>query len=183
MRKLTDSERAALIETAETVGANPDSLYRLIQFESAWNPQAKNPTSSARGLIQFIDSTAADLGFTDSLELVTQFPTIEDQLLGPITTYLVQYGPFDNDQALFMAVFYPAARTWEPDDPFPDWVASANPGIETPADYMQAVYAAHPMTPEQIAAAIGLPGAALGGATIILIVGAALALVYYNSQT
>lgn len=173
MRQLTDSEIAALRETAATIGAKPESLYRLIAFESGWDPQAKNPRSSARGLIQFIDSTARDLGFTDSAELVAQFPTVEDQLLGPITTYLVQWGPYPNDQALFMAVFYPAAMGWAPTQKFPEYVQDANPGIATVSDYMAKVYAQPGMSDREVSVAIK---AGIGAAGILLLAGAAVAL-------
>jgi hypothetical protein len=182
MKALTDSQATALNETAIIVGANPESLYRLILFESGWNPQAKNPTSSARGLIQFIDSTARDLGFSDSLDLVTKYPDIESQLRGPVAEYLAQWGPYPNDQALFMGVFYPAAIHWDPDQPFPAWVTNANPGIATPADYMAMVYKAQPVSDQQILAAI-TPGKVLGLTGILLIAGAAVALWYVTTQS
>ena len=39
-----------------------DSLNRLINNESGWNPQAQNPGSTAYGLGQFLDSTWAGVG-------------------------------------------------------------------------------------------------------------------------
>lgn len=179
MIQLTDSQIRALKDTAAAIGAKPESLYRLIAFESGWDPQAKNPTSSAKGLIQFIDSTAQDLGFANSAELVAQFPTIEDQLLGPIITYLVQYGPYPDDQSLFMAVFYPAAMRWPAHQEFPAWVQQANAGITCPADYMRMVYEVDPMTDGDIRTAIK---AGIGITGVLLIAGAAVAL-WYVSQT
>lgn len=35
-----------------------DDLDALVTQESGWNPKADNPTSSAYGLFQFLDSTA-----------------------------------------------------------------------------------------------------------------------------
>lgn len=132
MNRLTDEQISALNETAIAVGASPASLYRLILFESGWNPAAKNPNSSARGLIQFIDSTARDLGYTSSADLVARHPTIAEQLRGPVLEYLAQWGPYPNDQSLFMGVFYPAAINWPAGKEFPAWVTEANPGIRTP---------------------------------------------------
>ena len=43
-------------------GAEWDALYDLVRRESSWNPQAANPNSSARGLFQFISSTAQNYG-------------------------------------------------------------------------------------------------------------------------
>lgn len=43
-------------------GAQWNALVRLIQKESSWNPTADNPTSTAFGLFQFLDSTRAAYG-------------------------------------------------------------------------------------------------------------------------
>lgn len=129
----------ALSQVAEEVGTNKESLVKLIEFESGFNPRAKNPDSSARGLIQFLDKTAEGLGYKDSLSLVNANPTIEQQLLGPVKDYLITRGPFETEQSLFMAVFYPAAKYWDAEQEFPQWVQDANPGIKTPSDYMDKV--------------------------------------------
>lgn len=39
-----------------------NAWYNLIQHESGWNPNAQNPTSTAYGLGQFLDSTWAGVG-------------------------------------------------------------------------------------------------------------------------
>lgn len=128
--------REALNQVAAELGVAPDLLSALIDFESGWSATARNPKSSARGLLQFIDSTARSLGYKDSADLVEKNPTIEAQLRGPVKQYLKKYAPFPTEQSLFMAVFYPAARNWEPNRPFPPKVQKANPGIKTPADYL-----------------------------------------------
>lgn len=43
-------------------GAQWDALYQLIQHESGFNPNAQNPTSSAYGLFQFLNSTWGSVG-------------------------------------------------------------------------------------------------------------------------
>lgn len=63
---LSKDESAALKKTASELNISTDSLYKLINFESGWNPQAKNPKSGARGLIQFMPSTAAGMGYKGS---------------------------------------------------------------------------------------------------------------------
>lgn len=136
---LTPEQKRQFLEVAESVGAPPDSLYALIQFESGWDPSAANPRSSARGLMQWIDARARDLGYAGSEELVAENPTIEEQL-SIIEQDLSRYGPFDGDQDLFMAVFYPAARNWPADREFPEHVQAVNPGITTPADYVNFVW-------------------------------------------
>jgi len=125
---------------ADDLGVPESWLHRLIDFESRFNPQAKNPRSSARGLIQFTNDTARGLGFADSAEIVAAYPGVEEQLAGPVKKYLSRFKPFPTEQSLFMAVFYPAARYWPANKAFPDNVQAVNPGIFTPADYMRKVY-------------------------------------------
>lgn len=49
-----------------------DALADLIQRESGWNPTAANPTSSAYGLFQFLDSTRKNYGITRQSPLEAQ---------------------------------------------------------------------------------------------------------------
>lgn len=129
----------ALQEVSASLGIDPNDLYRIIDFESKWNPQAKNPNSSARGLLQFTDKTAQTLGYTDSLDLVTKNKSIESQLYFPVLQYLTKFKPFPNKQSLYMAVFYPTARNWPLNKEFPDTVKKVNPGIVTVADYINKI--------------------------------------------
>jgi hypothetical protein len=39
-----------------------DALQELVQRESSWDPQADNPTSTAHGLFQFLESTRNNYG-------------------------------------------------------------------------------------------------------------------------
>lgn len=50
---------------AQAAGVSPAYVTQLIKKESGFNPNAKNPSSSATGLLQFIDSTAKQYGITD----------------------------------------------------------------------------------------------------------------------
>ena len=50
---------------AQKYGVDPNALHTIAKLESSLNPGAKNPHSSARGLFQFIDSTAKDYGLVD----------------------------------------------------------------------------------------------------------------------
>jgi hypothetical protein len=79
------------------------------------------------------------MGYDNSYDLVLQNPTIESQLIGPVREYLAKYGPFNNDQELYMSVFFPAAMTWPPAREFPDYVQRVNPGIRTVQDYVRKV--------------------------------------------
>lgn len=135
---MTEKTLKALQEVSASLGIDPNDLYKLIDFETAgtWNPQIKNPNSSARGLIQFTDKTARSLGYKDSLDLVTKNKSIESQLYFPVLQYLSKLKPFPTKQSLFMSVFYPDARKWPLNKEFPDNVKKANPGIVTVADYI-----------------------------------------------
>jgi hypothetical protein len=132
------TERATLELISARLNASPDELYRLIRFESKWNPKAKNPRSTARGLLQFTDSTAQSLGYKNSLDLVNKNPTVTDQLF-VVEKYLARYAPFSGKQSLYMSVFYPAARKWNPAQQFPAAVQAVNPGIRNPSDYIRLV--------------------------------------------
>lgn len=54
----------ALLSMSSRNGWDPSGIAAVIASESNFNPAAKNPGSSASGLIQFIDSTARSLGTT-----------------------------------------------------------------------------------------------------------------------
>lgn len=59
----TRAELEAMIaREATAAGMNPQDFIRMAQIESSFNPNAGAKTSSAKGLFQFIDSTAKDYG-------------------------------------------------------------------------------------------------------------------------
>jgi len=138
---LTAPQENALRFVADRLGVDRDALHRLMNFESGFNPQGKNPAkeSTARGLLQFTDTAARNMGYSSAVDLVIQYPTIESQLLGPVLEYLMQYAPFRDEADLYLSVFYPAARMWPLDREFPAIVQAANQGIKTPADYIARV--------------------------------------------
>jgi hypothetical protein len=129
----------AIDTVAKNLSIPSEWLQNLIKFESSNNPQAKNKISGARGLIQFLHSTAKSLGFNNADDLVNKYPDFESQLLNPVQKYLNQFKPFPTKQSLYMAVFYPAARTWPVSKEFPDNVKKSNPGIVTVSDYINKV--------------------------------------------
>ena len=139
MPTLTPSEDKALTELAQKLGANKETLFNLINFESKWQPDIKNPYSSARGLIQFMDSTARGMGYSSSADLVAQNPTRIAQLKNPVYQYLKKYAPFPTEQSLYMAVFYPKYRKVHPMTEFPERVQKVNPNIVTVQDYVDKV--------------------------------------------
>jgi len=144
--KPTENDLKVLAEVAGKLGVPPDWLFAQINFESggSWDPKIKNPNSSARGLIQFMNSTALNMGYKDSLDLVEKNPTISSQLRGPVFEYYKQFMPFPNSQSFFLSVFLPKYRNASPDTViYHDDVTrkksfqSANPGIKTVGDYTE----------------------------------------------
>lgn len=135
---ITSTELDLLKSISFSLGVNYNDLYKLIDFESGWNPQAKNPFSTAKGLIQFTNSTAKDLGFVDSSDLIKKNQSIVDQLQ-IVYKYLSRYKPFKNKQSLYMAVYYPAAMNWDRFKQFPDSTYLGNYNIKTPQNYIDLV--------------------------------------------
>ncbi len=137
---LTKKEKDALIYVSKELQLNPEKLYRLIQFESRWNPKAKNPYSTARGILQFTNKSAKDIGYSDSTDLIRKNPTRIEQLINGVLPYLKKHAPFPTDQSLAMSVFYPTAMYWPPNREFPPYVQKINPGIKNVSDYMKKVF-------------------------------------------
>ena len=62
----TRAELEAMIaREATAAGMNPQDFIRMAQIESSFNPNAGAKTSSAKGLFQFIDSTAKNYGLNN----------------------------------------------------------------------------------------------------------------------
>ena len=64
----TDGIVALIRERALANGVDPAALVRIAQIESGLNPSAANPSSSAKGLFQFVDRTAKQYGLTNPLD-------------------------------------------------------------------------------------------------------------------
>jgi hypothetical protein len=133
---------------------SPQWLDTIIRKESAWNPRAiaKIPYNKARldkgqdlepkyakGLIQFIDSTAAGLGFANSQELIDQYPDITSQVLNPVYNYFRQEAPFKDENDFYLSVFYPAYRGKPLTMAVSDSITASNPTIKTVGDYINYV--------------------------------------------
>lgn len=138
MKNLSYDVYQKIIEIATDLEVNPDDLIKLIDFESGFDPQAKNPYSSARGLIQFVDKTARELGFQNSLDLVTLHPTVKDQLQ-IVYEYLARYYPFANSKELYLSVLYPTWRKKPLETVLPADIQLKNPGIVTLQDYVDKI--------------------------------------------
>lgn len=142
-------DKAKIIrEAAAQIGTRPEWLDALINFETGgtYDPMVINSFDpEAKGLIQFRDEAAQDLGFVDSTQLVSVYPDFETQMLNAVVPYFkLQQKQFSipsymDRQSLYMAVFYPAYATKPPKTEFPEYVQKANPGITTIQDYIEFV--------------------------------------------
>lgn len=143
-------------------------VYSLIQFESAWKPGARNPSSGARGLIQFMPATAREMGYASADDLVAKHPTARSQIEGPVLKYFRgRASSFPTEQSLYMAVFYPKHMNASPDTVFSSRVQAQNPGIRTVQDYIDKVRSRLPqwmkdLAPDTVAEA---------GADLLLLIG------------
>ena len=54
-----------IVRAARQYGVDPDYMLHAARIESVFNPRARNPASNARGLFQFIPSTARSYQLTD----------------------------------------------------------------------------------------------------------------------
>jgi hypothetical protein len=104
-----DSDFLTKVNTvAKNVGVSEEDLLRVIQFETggSFAPDQQAGTSNAIGLIQFMPSTATDLGTTSKdlalLNRVEQMDFVEE--------YLARFkGRMQDFGDLYMAVHFPAA--------------------------------------------------------------------------
>ncbi len=134
---------------ANKYGFRSEWIANLVNTESAstYNPSIQN-SIGATGIIQFLPSTARDLGVTTDILRKMTFA----QQLSYVDLYLSKYfngsgankGIFDKKTGkvtknftqtdLFMIIFYPAA-VGNPNFVFPENVQRANAGIAKPSDY------------------------------------------------
>lgn len=102
--RASGKELVAFVQICDRLGIDPDWLAAVISYESGWDPAAKNKTSSASGLIQFMADTAAGLGTTTaalrSMSIAQQLPYVE--------RYFKPYiGRMNSLASVYAAVFGP----------------------------------------------------------------------------
>ena len=103
-----------LVSIAKDVDADPGLLADLIQYESAqtFSPSVGNPKpgSTATGLIQFIEATAADLGTTTAhLASLSAEEQADIWVRKYLTRVFQSRGSLAEESGLYMSVFYPKA--------------------------------------------------------------------------
>jgi hypothetical protein len=159
-----------IVRVSSGVGIHPSWLANVIHFESGGNPQARNPYSSATGLIQFIKSTASRLGTSvDALYGMTG-----REQMSYVERYFAPYkGRLTTQEDVYMAVFYPKA-IGNPDYRFPASVTAVNPGISTPRDYVEKANRKAALAPYVGEVVAGGLLAAYGAAPYLLLISASL---------
>lgn len=119
-------------EVGNRLGTDYRWLLNIMNSESRLNPHAANPTSSARGLIQFMNTTARGMGLSSSddflkMSAIQQLPYVEK--------YFSPYrGRLNSMYDVTAAVFLPAF-IGRPDEYIGDKFSKANGGIRTIRDY------------------------------------------------
>lgn len=95
-----------LVRYSDMLGINPNWLMAVMEIESGCNPQAVNSVSGATGLIQFMPTTAQNLGTTTAK--IKQM-TGEEQL-DYVYKYFKPYaGKIKNLIDCYFVVFFPMA--------------------------------------------------------------------------
>jgi hypothetical protein len=107
--KVSPAFRAKVRQIAAELGCDPSDLMTCMAFESgrSFRPDVKNMAGSgATGLIQFMPTTAADLGTsTEALEKMTA-----EQQLDWVERYFAPWkGKLKTLPDLYMAILFPAA--------------------------------------------------------------------------
>jgi Transglycosylase SLT domain len=109
IEKVSASFVAAVKAMGARLNLDPLHLLAIMSFESGFNPAAQHSASKATGLIQFLPSTAKDLG-TSTAALLTmtaeqQLPYVEKYF----SWYRKQFETHNTLEDAYMAVLYPAA--------------------------------------------------------------------------
>jgi hypothetical protein len=106
IERTTGGFRRRLVRLAESLGTDPDWLAAVMSRESGFRADARNPSSGAVGLIQFMPSTALGLG-TTTAELSQM--SAEDQLDFVERYYAAFRGRLGTMDDVYVATFWPAA--------------------------------------------------------------------------
>jgi len=94
------------VRLAREGGFDPSWLMACIKFESNFNPEARNPHSSASGLIQFMESTAEGLDTT--IEAIRSMSSMEQ--LEMVDAYFRPYfGRIHSLSDCYLAILNPAS--------------------------------------------------------------------------
>ena len=106
--KLSAEFKQKVASIGKELDVDPNFLMAVMSFESGLDPKAKNPRSTATGLIQFMKATAEDLG--TSTAALRRMSGV--QQLDFVKTYfekrIRERGKLKTIEDTYMAVLYPA---------------------------------------------------------------------------
>lgn len=125
------AEKVKQIATALHI--QPDWLMMVMYKETGgtFSASVKNPTSSATGLIQFMENTAQRMGTTT--RALASLSAVEQ--LDWVYKYLSNFkGRMNSFGDVYLAVFYPNGIGALDSVKFPKWVYNANRGIDMNKD-------------------------------------------------
>ena len=122
-----------IIALGVDLGVHPYFIANVIQVESNYNPQARNPKRGATGLIQFTNTVAEKLGTnTDKLRSMS----IQEQFQYVIKYLSMYKGRIRSQADVYMAVFQPARIGQPLSTPLSAKAQAKNPTIRTLQDYV-----------------------------------------------
>jgi len=123
-----------IIALGADLGVHPYFIANVIQVESSFNPQARNPLSGATGLIQFTSTVAREVLGTTTDKLKTMGAKEQFQY---VVKYLMRYqGRLKTQADVYMAVFQPARLGQPLSTPISAKAQEKNPTIRTLQDYV-----------------------------------------------
>lgn len=124
-----------IAQAAQQIGIPHAYLDGIIKFESNYNPQAKNPRSTATGLIQFMEATAKMLGTTTAALYKMSFL---QQMEFVVKYFKYTFGYLKRKPAnfidMYLAVFYPAYVGKPLSTVMPSSIYAANSGLDVNKD-------------------------------------------------
>lgn len=134
VKSLSGSEQRALVSAANWIGIDPYWLASVIKFETAgtFDPAKKNAAGSgATGLIQFMPSTARNLGTTTEALAQMSFT----QQLEYVKKYFAPYrGKLRSLEDTYLVVFYPKLIGMPSNTPIEDRAYAQNKGFDFNSD-------------------------------------------------
>jgi len=128
-----------VIDISSKLDTIPHYLMVVMNNESGLRADIKNPTSTASGLIQFMEATAKGLGTTTAdLRKMSNVAQLDY-----VYKYMKPYkGRLHEVSDVYLAVFFPLALYKDENYKFPSWAVKANPifdlnkdGILTKAEF------------------------------------------------
>lgn len=148
--KVSKAFALRVIQMGNDFNLNPNWPMACMKFESGLNPQAKNPHSTATGLIQFMEATAEHYGVTTAQLYAMTAEKQFDYVWLYFRDAIKAHGPITSLADCYMAILDPVAMG-KPDD-YILWISgtsayAVNAGLDANKD--------HKITKAEAAARVG----------------------------